>query len=89
MLSVSYACKNAYSAGIASGVLRGAASEANWCYVLAHCGPHQVNHKTALFTLLYSTNNLIHLISRIDPTGSVCHQWQCCSGCLNEIVAKI
>ena len=38
MLSVSYAGKNAYSAGKTSGVLRGGASEANRCYVLAHCG---------------------------------------------------
>ena len=27
-----------YSAGKASGVLRGGASEANRCFVLAHCG---------------------------------------------------
>ena len=38
MLSVSYAGKNAYSAGKTSGVLRGGASRANRCYVLAHCG---------------------------------------------------
>ena len=38
MLSVSYAGKNAYSAGKTSGVLRGGASGANRCYVLAHCG---------------------------------------------------
>ena len=40
MLSVSYAGKNAYSAGKTSGVLRGGASGANCnrCYVLAHCG---------------------------------------------------
>ena len=37
MLSVSYAGKNAYSAGKTSGVLRGGASGANRCYVLAHC----------------------------------------------------
>ena len=37
MLSVSYASKNAYSAGKTSGVLRGCASGANRCYVLAHC----------------------------------------------------
>ena len=30
--------KNAYSAGKTSGVLRGGASGANRCYVLAHCG---------------------------------------------------
>ena len=38
MLSVSYAGKNAYSAGKTSGVLRGVASGSNRCYVLAHCG---------------------------------------------------
>ena len=38
MLSVSYAGKNAYSAGKTSGVLRGDASGANRGYVLAHCG---------------------------------------------------
>ena len=38
MLSVSYASKNAYSAGKTSGVLRGESSGANKCYVLAHCG---------------------------------------------------
>ena len=38
MLSVSYAGKKAYSAGKTSGVLRGGASGANRCYVLAHCG---------------------------------------------------
>ena len=38
MLSVSYAGKNAYSAGKTSGDLRGGASGANRCYVLAHCG---------------------------------------------------
>ena len=39
MLSLSYAGKNAYSAGKTSGVLRGVASGANRCYVLAHCTP--------------------------------------------------
>ena len=39
MLSVSYAGKNAYSAGKTSGVLRGGVSRANRCYVLAHCAP--------------------------------------------------
>ena len=39
MLSVSYAGKNAYSAGKTSGVLRGGASGANICYVFAHCAP--------------------------------------------------
>ena len=38
MLSVSYAGKNEYSAGKTSGVLRGGASRAKRCYVLAHCG---------------------------------------------------
>ena len=37
MLSVSYAGKNSYIAGKTSGVLRGGASGANRCYVLAHC----------------------------------------------------
>ena len=40
MLSGSYTGKNAYSAGKTSGVLRGGASGANRCYVLAHCGYH-------------------------------------------------
>ena len=35
---MSYADKNAYSAGKASGVLMGGASGANRGYVLAHCG---------------------------------------------------
>ena len=39
MLSVSYAGKNAYSAGKTSGDLRGGASRANRCYVLAHYAP--------------------------------------------------
>ena len=38
MLLVSYAGKDAYSAGKTSAVLRGGASRANRCYVLAHCG---------------------------------------------------
>ena len=37
MLLVSYARKNAYSAGKTNGVLRGGASGANRGYVLAHC----------------------------------------------------
>ena len=37
MLSVSYAGKNAYSAGKTSGVLRGGASEPNRWYVVAQC----------------------------------------------------
>ena len=37
MLSVSYAGKNAYSAGKTGGIWRGDASGANRCYVLAHC----------------------------------------------------
>ena len=37
MLSVSYAGKNAYSAGKTSGVLRGGALAANRGYVPAHC----------------------------------------------------
>ena len=39
MLSVSYAGKNAYSAGKTSGVLRDGAKGANRGYVLAHCAP--------------------------------------------------
>ena len=39
MLSVSYAGKNAYSAGKTGGILRGGASGANRGYVLAHCAP--------------------------------------------------
>ena len=38
MLSVSYAGKNAYSAGKTTGVLRGSAFGADRGYVLAHCG---------------------------------------------------
>ena len=39
---MSYAGKNAYSAGKTSEILRGGASGDNRCYVLAHCGgaPH-------------------------------------------------
>ena len=36
---MSYTGKNAYSAGKTSGVLRGGASGANRCYVMAHCAP--------------------------------------------------
>ena len=39
MLSVSYAGKNAYSAGKTNGVLGVGASGANRCYVLANCAP--------------------------------------------------
>ena len=39
MVSVCYAGKNAYSAGKTREILRGAASGANRCYVLAHCAP--------------------------------------------------
>ena len=39
MLSVSYAGKNAYSAGKTSGVLRGGAFGANRGYVMAQCAP--------------------------------------------------
>ena len=42
MLSVSYAGKNAYSAGKTSEVLRGGASGANRCYVLAHCADQEI-----------------------------------------------
>ena len=42
MLSVSYAGKNAYSAGKTSGVLRGDSSDANRCYVLAHYATHKI-----------------------------------------------
>ena len=38
MLSVSYAGKNVHSAGKTGALLRGDASGANRCYVLAHCG---------------------------------------------------
>ena len=38
MLSVSYAGKNVHSAGKTGALLRGDASRANRCYVLAHCG---------------------------------------------------
>ena len=46
MLSVSYAGKNAYSAGKTSGALRDGASGANRGYVLAHGGPpsSQLHH---------------------------------------------
>ena len=43
MLSVSYIGNNACIAGKTSGVLRGSASGANRCYVLAHCGGGEVN----------------------------------------------
>ena len=39
MLSVSYAGKNVHSAGKTGALLRGDASGANRCYVLAHCAP--------------------------------------------------
>ena len=38
MLSVSYAGKNVHSAGKTGALLRGDASGANRCYVVAHCG---------------------------------------------------
>ena len=37
-ITVSYAGKNAYSASKTSGGIKGGASRANRCYVLAHCG---------------------------------------------------
>ena len=53
MLSVSYAGKNAYSAGKTSGVLKGGASGANSCYVLAHCAPpHHVIHASCRFCVM-------------------------------------
>ena len=53
MLSVRYAGNNAYSAGITSGVLRGGASGANRCYVLAHC---RVNGGKEILTENVATN---------------------------------
>ena len=35
---IDWLCYHPYSAGKTSGVLRGGASGANRCYVLAHCG---------------------------------------------------
>ena len=48
MVSVSYAGKNAYSAGKTSGVLRGGSSGANRCYVLAHCGGGELRSEAKL-----------------------------------------
>ena len=63
MLSVSYAGKNAYSAGKTSGVLRGGASGANRCYVLAHCGglDAEIIYK-AFFLEKYISNLMTFLI---------------------------
>ena len=64
MLSVSYAGKNAYSAGKTSGVLRGGASGANKCYVLAHCGgrggakPYTHTHRSTSWTGFASSKKL-------------------------------
>ena len=62
MLSVSYAGKNAYSAGKTSGVLRGGASGANRCYVLAHCGGggggSQIYEKPKLGKYPYFSSNM-------------------------------
>ena len=51
MLLVSYAGKNAYSAGKTSGLLRGA----NRCYVLAHCASLLPPQPTTTTQKLYST----------------------------------
>jgi len=51
MLSVIYAGKNVYSGGKTSGVLRGGASGANRCYVLAHSALH---HPLKLSSLMNS-----------------------------------
>ena len=56
MLSVSYAGKNANSAGKTSGLLRGGASRANRCYVLAHCASPSMDLLNASLTLLYKKN---------------------------------
>ena len=53
MLSVSYAGKNAYSAGKTSGVLRVGASGANRCYV--HPPPPQ-----ALFFIAFKHMHILH-----------------------------
>ena len=58
MLSVSYAGKNAYSAGKTSGVLRGGASGANRCYVLAHCAPPPP-HLAAIASQLFGFQVLV------------------------------
>ena len=44
MLSVSYAGKNVHSAGKTGALLRGDASGANRCYVVAHCAPYVEPH---------------------------------------------
>jgi len=69
MLSVSYAGKNAYSAGKTSGVLRGGASGANRCYVLAHCGGR--GSPTEIFPHFFdedafSKENVINFLTPID-----------------------
>ena len=50
MLSVSYAGKNVHSAGKTGALLRGDASGANRCYVVAHCATPP--HPTPKFFLL-------------------------------------
>ena len=62
MFSVSYAGKNAYSVGKTSGVLRGGASGANRCYVLAHCAPPQRPPPT----LYLFMNNMIIVLDAIS-----------------------
>ena len=69
MLFVSYARKNAYSAGKTSGVLRGIASGANRCYVLRGvppCGKIRQNDKFLLNpSLTYFENSLQHVYKKV------------------------
>ena len=85
MLSVSYAGKNAYSAGKTFGVLRVGASGANRGYALAHCGGggggvRQKHNFVAVFFLsppigkfvkkIRSIKNFLHLPKKATPSLS-------------------
>ena len=53
---MSYAGKNAHSAGKTIGVLRGTASRANRCYVVAHCGGYPfAENSTKIINLIFET----------------------------------
>ena len=71
MLSVSYAGKNAHSAGKTSGVLRGGASGDNRCYVLAPCAPPP--HATVFMNVHPNLMGRRELLLHLDTTVTL--QW--------------
>ena len=72
MLSVSYAGKNAYRANKTRGVLRGGASGANRCDVLAHCGEGGFGEVTT--PPLCDLTHVNHM--QVGHTGPDLHRWE-------------